>query len=61
METQHDCASCKFMKSLEDNSGRILYFCMFDQSPAYLEEVGICSWCELDGFAEELYCEQTDK
>lgn len=58
---RHDCANCDFMKSLEDNSGRIFHFCMFDQSDVYLGEVEIDDCCELDGFAEELYCEQTDK
>lgn len=48
MKKRHDCANCDFMKFLEDNSGRIFYFCMFDQSDVYLEEVGICGGCELD-------------
>lgn len=61
MKKRHDCANCDFMKSLEDNSGRIIYFCMFDQSDSYLEEVGVCGGCELDGFAEELYCERIDE
>lgn len=61
MQKRHDCVNCDFMKSLEDNSGRIIYFCMFDQSDSYLEEVGVCGGCKLDGFAEELYCEQTDE
>jgi hypothetical protein len=59
--TKHDCVDYDYMKFLEDNSGRIIYFCMFDQSDSYLEEVGVCCGCELDGFAEELYCEQTDE
>lgn len=61
MTKRHDCADCDFMKFLEDNSGRIIYLCMFDQSDSYLEEVGVCGGCELDEFAEELYCEQIDE
>lgn len=49
----HNCSDC--MKSLEDNSGRTIYFCMFDQSPCYLEETEICGHCELDDYAEEIY------
>ena len=43
------------MKSLEDNFGRTIYFCMFDQSPCYLAETGIDGDCELDDYAEEIY------
>lgn len=46
MKKRHDCADCDFMKFLEDNSGRIIYFCMFDQSDSYLEEVGVCGGCD---------------
>lgn len=51
----HDCSDCDYMKSLEDNSGRTIDVCMFDQSPCYLEETGICGYCELDDYAEEIY------
>ena len=51
----HDCSGCDYMKSLEDNSGRTIYFCMFDQSPFYSAETGICGGCELDDYAEEIY------
>lgn len=50
MKKRHDCANCDFMKSLEDNSGRIFHFCMFDQSDVYLGEVEICGGCELDWY-----------
>lgn len=50
----HDCSDCDYMKSLENNSGRTIYFCMFDQSPRYLAETGICGYCELDDYAEEI-------
>jgi len=51
----HDCSDCNYMKSLEDNSGRTISFCMFDQSPFYLAETGIDGDCELDDYAEEIY------
>lgn len=60
MKKRHDCINCYFRQSLEDSSRRIIYFCVFDQSPGYLGMVGVCSGCELDGFAEELYCKQTE-
>ena len=53
--TEHECSQCRHMKSLEDNNKREIYFCMFDQSPCYLEETGFCGRCELDGYAEKLY------
>lgn len=61
MKKQHDCANCAFMKYLEDNSGRIFHLCMFDQSDVYLGEVEIDDCCELEGFAEELYENTTNK
>lgn len=51
----HDCSDCDYMKSLEDNYGRTIYFCMFDQSPCYSAETGIGGYCELDDYAEEIY------
>lgn len=61
MKKRHDCANCDFMKSLKDNSGRIISFCMFDLSPGYLGVVGVCSRCELDKFVEEMYENTTNK
>lgn len=46
---------------LQDLTSLMNRYSMFDQSDSYLEEVGICGGCELNGFAEELYCEQTDE
>lgn len=61
MKTRHDCVDCDFMKSLEDSSGRIIRFCMFDLSPSYPGAVGVRSGCELDRFAEEVYENTTNK
>lgn len=54
---KYECYECKHMKSLEDEYGRMFYFCMYSQSPCFLEETGDCGWCELDGMAEECYQE----
>lgn len=54
---KHECYECKHMKSVEDELHRVFYFCMFSQSPCFLEETGCCSECELEGYAEELYQE----
>ena len=47
---KHDCVDCDYMKFLEDNSGRIIYFCMFDQSIVIFKKlefmVGM-SWTDL--------------
>jgi hypothetical protein len=45
------------MKPLEDEYNRQYYFCMFSQSPCFLEETGVCSECELEGYAEDVYQE----
>ena len=51
----HECIDCKWCHSFEDSSGRTIEICVFDQSISYLEEVGCCCECELEGYAEELY------
>lgn len=53
--TKHECCNCRHMKSLEGEYQRIYYFCMFSQSDCFMEETGVCSECELDDYAEELY------
>lgn len=53
---KHDCASCRWLHSFQDNSNRAIYICVFDQSNNYLQEVGLCMEdCELDGFGEYIY------
>lgn len=54
---KHECCDCSFMKSLQDENFRMFYFCMFSQSPCFLEETGVCGECELDGYAEDVYQE----
>ena len=54
---RHECYECKHMKSVEDELCRIFYFCMFSQSPCFLEETGRCGECELGEYAEEIYQE----
>ena len=56
---RHECENCSFMKELEDECYRTYYFCMFSQSPCFLEETGVCSECELDEYAEVIYYEYT--
>ena len=53
--SKHECCNCDYMKELQDENCRIFYFCMFSQSPCFLEETGLCGECELDGYAEDLY------
>jgi hypothetical protein len=43
------------MKELQDENFRVFYFCMYSQSPCFLEETGLCGECELEGYSEELY------
>lgn len=54
---KHECWDCSFMKPLEDDCHRTFYFCMFSQSPCFLEETGVCSECELGEYAEDIYQE----
>ena len=49
-----ECATCEWMRGLEDSEGRTIYFCMDTDSGAYLEETGICGNCDLEG--EESEC-----
>ena len=53
---KHSCCSCRFLTSIIDNSKRTVFFCAFDQSNYYLQEVGLCTDdCELDDIAEDLW------
>ena len=52
---KHMCCECDHMKFLQDDYNRIYYFCMFSESPCFLEETGVCSECELYGSAEDRY------
>ena len=55
----HKCADCKFMHTFLDSSHREIAICVFDQSDSYLQEVGYCAEdCELDDYAEEIWCER---
>lgn len=55
----HKCADCKFMHTFFDSSHREIAICVFDQSDSYLQEVGYCTEdCELDDYAEEIWCER---
>lgn len=49
----HECSSCPHMKGLEDEHGRMVYFCMYSESPAPFEEVSICGECDIDDDTEE--------
>lgn len=42
------CATCEWLKSLEDSEGRTIYYCMNTESRAYGSESGICGECELE-------------
>lgn len=54
---KHKCSECDFMLTFVDSGERRISICVFDQSDCYLSEVGCCMEdCELDGFAEELWC-----
>ena len=57
---EHECSDCKYMKGLQDEYDRMYYFCMFSQSPCFLEQTGVCGNCELDEYAEDLYEEGDD-
>ena len=53
---KHDCASCRLLRSFQENGDRTIHVCVFDQSENYLQEVLLCSEdCELDDFAEYIY------
>lgn len=43
-----DCATCEWLKWLEDSNGRIIYFCMNADSSAYLAETDICGNCDME-------------
>lgn len=43
-----NCVNCEWMKSLEDNMGRTIYFCMNTEGGNYLGETGLCGWCDLE-------------
>ena len=51
-----ECISCEWCTSLVDSLGRDVYICLDADSPAYMEETGICGNCGLldDGSTEEL-------
>jgi len=49
-----ECASCDWCKPLENNKGEIFYFCTHDEGGAYLEETGLCGWCDLEDESDEL-------
>lgn len=44
-----------------DSGEREISICVFDQSENYLQEVGYCADCELDGFAEDLWRNENEK
>jgi predicted RNA-binding protein with PUA domain len=48
-----ECCDCEWMKSLVDSEDRTIYFCMNCDSPAYMEETGICGNCGMDEDDEE--------
>ena len=43
------CCSCDWCKELQDKYNREYYICMDCDSPAFLEETGICGGCEIEG------------
>lgn len=51
----HECCNCRHIKYLEDENHKTYYFCMFSESPCFLEETGVCGNCDLDGYAEDVY------
>ena len=57
----HSCSSCKWMHTFLDSGEREISICVFDQSENYLQEVGYCADCELDGFAEDLWRNENEK
>jgi len=42
-----ECIKCEWMQPLIDSEGRSIYFCVNAESPAYLEETGLCGNCGL--------------
>lgn len=59
MSKLHSCAECHWCRCIEDSAGDTIELCVYRQSDSYLQEVGLCAEdCELEGFAEELWCEE---
>lgn len=59
MSELHSCAECNWCHSLTDSEGDIVHICVNRYSDNFLQEVGLCSeGCELDDFAERLWCEE---
>ena len=54
---KHECYECRHMKYITDERSRMYYFCMYSESPCFLEEVGVCGECNLDDSDEERYQE----
>ena len=54
---KHKCYECRHMKYITDERSRMYYFCMYSESPCFMEEVGVCGECDLDGYAEVRYNE----
>lgn len=56
---KHSCGECHWMHTFADSEGRQIAFCVFTESPSYLQEVGECTEdCELDDHAEKLWQEE---
>ena len=58
---RHECCDCRHMKYIEDEYNRMYYFCMFSQSPCFLEETGVCGECDLNEWEEQLYQEAEER
>lgn len=43
-----ECVVCEWCKSLKDSEGDFHYFCMDVNGGAFLEETGLCGWCEME-------------
>ena len=47
------CLSCEWMKDIEDSRGQTVYLCVNAESPCYLEETGICGFCNIEKEGEQ--------
>lgn len=55
---KHECFECEWMKTLVDSEGDSIEICVCCHSPCYLEQTGICGWCEYEEYGD---CEDDDE
>lgn len=59
MSKLHSCSECHWCNPITDSENEVEYICANRYSDCFLQEVGLClEDCELDDFAEKLWCEE---